>query len=249
MLKNKLDKLGNSMKNFSILNWDSDLFGYTVAKIHLTKVNLVSLEGVISSLKSNKVRLAYLFLDHHDPSIMNAIERFNGRLVDKKTTYMLGVTNPKLESNPNIFSYLNSPITKQLSSLSLQSGEYSRFNIDNDFKQGEFEKLYSIWLDKSVKGEIAKDIFVYKENGCIVGFITIEIKDDKFWIGLLAVDKQYRGQSIGAKLINRCVEEAQKMRYNTIWVNTQGDNIVACRFYEKMGFKLINTQYIYHFWL
>lgn len=235
--------------NFSILDWDSKLFGYAVAKIHLAKFNTQLLKEVISSLKLNKVKLAYLFLEYCDPTIVSMLEQFGGKLVDKKVTYMLNIANSELENSPSITSYLNSPITEQLNSLALQSGEYSRFNTDKNFKHDEFKKLYSVWLSKSITGEISKDVFVYKNNNDIIGFITIEIKDGKFWIGLLAVDKKYRGKSIGKMLINRCIEEAKKMRYDTIWVNTQGENTIACKFYEKVGFKLLNIQYIYHFWL
>lgn len=242
------------MKPYIQLAWDSEFFGFPIIKINISTIHEESLNNILTSAKTEGIRLAYLFTNKLNPPEIEIIKKYSGELVDKKLTYSLNTSQPILNSSLlktdiHITDHTHLNITSRLKSLALQSGEYSRFKLDQNFDKEAYEKLYLTWLERSVKGEIAKKVYVYKKNEDIVGFITLEEKNNQLWVGLLSVDREYRGQSIGTYLMQRCVEEAKKNGYNTLWVATQANNKGACAFYEKNGFKLQNEQFIYHFWL
>lgn len=60
----------------------------------------------------------------------------------------------------------------------------------------------------------------------------------------LAVGIQYRRQGLGKKLMDGAVAWCRKQRYERITLETQDNNLQACRFYVKYGFALcgINTK-------
>lgn len=235
---------------FQILDFDSKLFGYKVAKINASNLELSDLERTLSKLSNENVRLVYWFIDPKDEVSNKAAKENNGFLADEKVTYVKTIF-PSSKYNiysENIKSYLYKPMNKQLLSLSLQSGVYSRFKIDPHFINNEFETLYTEWLRKSLSGILAKQVLVYVKEG-EVGFITIGKKNGCGAIGLFAVGAQFRGRSIGRQLVEAAFIEAAKLGCGKMQVVTQKENDTVCKLYEKLGFTVDRIVNVYHFWL
>ena len=242
----------DSLKSsYQLLSWDSNLFGYSVAKLGK---NLDSEEAKVAlkQLADQGVKLVYWFVDPSDTEKNNAAKQLNGQLVDEKITYTINaglVANPNGNVHPVQSFGLKAP-GAELISLALQSGAYSRFSTDEHFTHNEYKKLYTIWIEKSVQHTIAFDVLVCAdEDGSIKGFITLESKNGKGSIGLFAVDENARGKSIGKTLMHEAFARFRKKGFDTVTVTTQKKNAVACRFYEKIGFVLLKTENVYHFWL
>lgn len=60
----------------------------------------------------------------------------------------------------------------------------------------------------------------------------------------LSIDSQYRRVGIGKKLMDSAVAWCKEQKFSGIALETQDNNLQACRFYTKYGFELcgINTQ-------
>src|SRR5699024_10530423 len=139
-------------------------------------------------------------------------------LVDEKEVFLIDDISIKNRSfNDTTYFDLKLHSYDELLNLTLQSGIYSRFNIDANFKNGEYQKLYTEWINKSIKKEMAIDIIVKIIKNKIVGFTTYNRKS-KFIadIGLVAVDPQYRGQGIARELIERTIYDAYKSDFKQI---------------------------------
>lgn len=88
-------------------------------------------------------------------------------------------------------------------------------------------------------------IFLAICNNQCVGSIRI----NTCWFGNgyienLAIDPQYRHLGIGKKLMDSAVAWCKEQQFSGIALETQDNNLQACRFYTKYGFELcgINTQ-------
>ena len=79
--------------------------------------------------------------------------------------------------------------------------------------------------------------------------ITIGKKNSKGAIGLIAVNKEYRGLNIGKQLIQNAINYFNSISVTKLEVVTQGKNKQACLFYEKCNFKIKKIEYVFHFWL
>lgn len=81
--------------------------------------------------------------------------------------------------------------------------------------------------------------FYYDNNNECIG----QIKISKYWnkyafIEDIAVSKNSRGKKIGTQLINKAIEWAKQKNLCGLMLETQDNNLNACRFYNKLGFKI-----------
>ncbi len=238
-------------KLFQILDWDSKHFGYKVARLNASRLTPSELKRVLSNLLKRDIRLVYWYINPKDKVSNKAAQENNGFLADEKTTYVKSVS-PEAKNitlSNHIKSYLHQPLNDQLLYLTLEAGIYSRFKVDPNCKEGEFEILYTEWIKNSLNGKIAKDVLVYVEGGKEIGFITLGEKDERCNIGLIAVDEKFRGQGIGEQLMSEAFKKAWEWGYKEMSVVTQRTNRGACSFYEKLGSVVESTVNIYHFWL
>jgi len=79
--------------------------------------------------------------------------------------------------------------------------------------------------------------------------LTVKVDGEIAKIGLVAISEKYRGQSIGNHLLNSCKYYLQQRGCKFLEVQTQKNNIGACKFYEKNDFKVKSIDNIYHCWL
>lgn len=231
------------------LPWDSNFFGYEISKIEAKGLEKDSLKHILSQAKKDRFKLIYCFVSPNDAISNTTITNAEGFLVDQKISYVIQLADINYPQSPNIHSYLNKKTNEKLKSLALQSGIASRYKLDSHFKKNEFEKLFIAWLELSMEGKIAKDVFVYVEDEKEIGVITIGVKNERANIGLLAVDEDYRGRAIGKHLINSAFAKARQLSLSEVQVVTQKANIGACAFYEKIGFKAESVENVYHIWV
>jgi len=239
--------MANSLE---ILEWDSSFFGYPVAKITAQAITADKLASIVAEAKKSGTRLIYLFTDPADTVSTQAAKSIDAKLVDQKITFHTYINNKEAATvDAHIEEFEGDHPTAQLVNLSLQSGLYSRYKVDPEFKNNEFERLYLAWIENSVNKKIADHIFVYMEDGKELGFVTLKARSNNAQIGLIAVDESSRGKAIGKKLIAAVINKLQNKNIPELDVATQIDNADACNFYEKVGFKGLKTENIYHIWL
>lgn len=227
------------------LDWDSTFFNYNVGRIIVNENQSINLPEFL--LDSKKYKLVYIFskLSLHN-------ELF--KLVDEKV-----VLHQELSSNscdlPSDFFTIKSfdkliHNRQELEKLALESGIYSRFNIDKNFKSGEYNKLYLKWIALSIEEKLAFDIIIATDkNETIVGFVTLNKKSENLVdIGLVAVSDGFRGKGIGKSLMNYALNKSFELGYKEIQVVTQITNINAMKLYESVGFNIKEKTFVYHYW-
>ncbi|MCF8253586.1 MAG: GNAT family N-acetyltransferase [Bacteroidia bacterium] len=220
------------------LNWDSDFFGYEVS----SALNFTGTGEEIQELQGDKSRLIYAFSNQK----LNGLPS-NFFLADEKIILGSNLTenNTILPDAAIVELKENTP---ELMGLALQSGEFSRFKVDPNFVNHEFENLYAKWIENSFLPEKNTRVFAYQEGNKILGFISIAKKENKSEISLIAVSSQARGLGIGSKLIEKAFFEAASNGETEITVVTQGQNLQAMSFYLKNKFSVLSKNYIYHIW-
>jgi len=92
---------------------------------------------------------------------------------------------------------------------------------------------------KSYVGSSDKTVFFAFSDDELAGQIRLL----KYWNGYayiddIAVEPKYRGQGVGHALIERAIEWAKANGLPGLMLETQNNNVAACRLYERCGFKL-----------
>jgi len=228
------------------LDWDSDFFGIKTARIDASDLSENQLlEEIKKSVESN-FSLVYIFAPHDDASLKKIILNGGGKLADEKVTYLIKSSSVDPVSSEFIHSCLGSEIDEDLESLAIESGKYSRFRIDDRIPRNKFEDLYRLWIQNSLSGVFAKEVYVFEEDGEKLGMVSMDIRNGAGWIGIIAINENYRGKSIGKLLMHAAIRYCKEKHAEILNVQTQKANNVSCEFYEKLGFTVRNIEDVYH---
>lgn len=138
----------------------------------------------------------------------------------------------------------------RLVDLCLQSGIHSRYYRDPRIPREWYRKLYRAWMMNSVNGQVAYAVMTARLHGTLQGFITLQQKGpDTTNLSLVGVAEGLRGRGIGTSLLIATLNYIVNVKHHSIiTVVTHGHNEALCRFYERQGFRLVESQNVYHCW-
>jgi ribosomal protein S18 acetylase RimI-like enzyme len=183
------------------------------------------------------------------------LSAFNGILADRKATFerALGDSSEPTSATEGlkIESYGDEQPSAELVALAIAAGVHSRFAVDPRIAREKFESLYRVWIERSVRREIAGDVLVARDpiaKADLAGMITVKVTDDVGNIGLVAVSESYRGQGVGSRLIEAAHRWMNVRGATKSTVVTQLLNTAACRAYERAGYHIGQVENVYHFW-
>ncbi len=235
-----------------VLDWDTEFFGLKTGRVIVETSNRDKLSSLRNLMKSDNIQVVYIISEFWDEEIHDILIKSGASLVDKKVTYakkIIAPVMPEVSLFP-LVSKKNAPVTDDIISLAYASGVYSRFLLDEGFGKSQYEKLYFEWLDKSISGNLADEVWAAVDNEEVIGFITVkkDINKQSGQIGLIAVSEKYRGKKIGQSLMLRCEQWYYENKLKYAKVVTQGDNKAACKFYEANGYTVDKVEYYYHLW-
>lgn len=212
------------------LPFDSALFGYSVGKCRASE----SWNQADFLVQAKDFQLVYVFSE--SPLLANSDQFF---LADIKVTFAKALEN-KGVSDPDIHPCTGT-LTDSLLALALESGVYSRFNIDPGFKLGEYEKLYRLWIQQALDRQ---EVLLAKDQA---GFVSCSISGEKAQIGLIAVDRSQRGQGWGRRLVHAAESFAMDHHTRELLIGTQEANTPAVGLYQSLGYQLTERMYVYHY--
>lgn len=221
-------------------DWDSEFFGYPVGICQVENSHELDLKTF--EKEAGAFRLLYIFSS-------SELKLADSKLVDKKVILKKKswpeIAKPSFEEfDEKIHDY------QQLLNLALLSGVYSRFKLDNNFKNNEFERLYKKWLDNSLSNKTQTKVIVIRKDDELTGMVTIDLKESNIAkIGLLSVATNHQGKGIGKQLLNAVNFISAGNNCASIEVPTQQFNIPAMNLYQKHGFEIFSITHIYHKWI
>ena len=233
-------------RGFDPLPWDSDLFGFAVARLNSSDV-----PKAIAEMRQAGIRLAYASVDFADEDAKTKLESTGALLVDRKVRFRK-VLASNMASVSTIRSWIGRPCTPELEALALASGHVSRFHVDQRIPFDVFRTLYVTWIRRSVSGEIADEVFVLDDSGLPVGMVTLARPgpaSDAGIIGLIAVAEGSRGRGYGKRLVSAAESWCLRDGATALEVVTQGQNSEACALYAACGFQVIADEAVYHLWI
>lgn len=118
-------------------------------------------------------------------------------------------------------------------------GIYPDDKIDNF----DYEKNKNSFINIVNNPDI--ELYIVEDEEKIIGYMDFGIpfrpfEDYKQEIGLLYILKEYQGKGIGKRLFNIGYENIKKNGYDEFFVCCNKYNILAQKFYERMGGKIIH---------
>ena len=237
-------------KNYDVsrLDWDSNYFGIESARVNLRGIATMEEQNEIIKLCEKYKFIAIVNFD-------NVVE--NNVWIGKKTDSFLVDINVqfskkvhKTNKNNNKICYVTNNLKRDQNIIEIAKNSfvYSRFFLDKNLPIAKSKNIYAYWTEGAFEKQ-DKYFVLYSDNTVVKGYICFTIQDNFITIQLIAGDKKYQGQSIGKSLINEMEYFVMKMGINDIRVGTQANNVSAIQFYNSIGFKQIECNVVYHYWI
>lgn len=122
---------------------------------------------------------------------------------------------------------------------------YSRFHLDPRIPKQLADEIKAQWAGNFFRGGRGDYMVVAEHEGAIAGFLQLLAgADGTLTIDLIAVAEGRRGRGLASGMIGFAARACG--RPTRIRVGTQAANIASLRLYERLGFTVSATGYVFH---
>jgi len=234
-------------QNFEIVSWDTDFFGFKVARIKADAINNKDGLDQLKEMYNQDVQLAYYV--GKSPLDKNLLENkyFKVHLVITRVPIVKNLIAIS-DTHKNIHSYSESYPDENLIKLAQLAGAQGRFGNDPNISEQQCNGIFKNWIINSVNKKMASDVLVYKEDGKIVGFSTLKVGNGVGYAPLFAVAREYEGKGISFALMRAAESVMFSKGVTRVLSGTQNFNRKALAIYKRYGFEIKEPEYVYHFW-
>ena len=129
--------------------------------------------------------------------------------------------------------------------LAGRSFTYSRFHLDPYFTKRTANRIKTFWAGCFFSGSRGNAMVVAEGGNSICGFLQLLYLEEEIIIDLIAVDARFRMSNIASGMIQ--FAEKNCTGFKVMRVGTQLVNIPSFQLYQKLGFRMISSQYIFHY--
>jgi dTDP-4-amino-4,6-dideoxy-D-galactose acyltransferase len=188
--------------------------------------------------------------DSNHVETLRQAEKNGFHLTDIRVTYECSLSGleDRAGQDPDIRMAIQEDLPV-LRAMTTSAYRDSRFYYDGHFPQELCDRLYEIWIEKSLSG-YAQAVLVKGLPGQPEGFVTCDtlLPEAKGKIELVGVSSNARGRGVGQALIMKSLSWFAAQGLKSVQVVTQGRNIAAQRLYQKCGFLTKEVRFWYHCW-
>ncbi|MBA3530440.1 MAG: GNAT family N-acetyltransferase [Ardenticatenales bacterium] len=229
------------------LAWDSDFFGYRIARLSGGRVSQERMVAVMQWCQEETIDCLYFLAESDDQESVRVAENHRFRLVDVRLTLEKSALSQSSAPDDAIRFVVPADIPA-LRQLARTSHRDSRFYYDPHFSEVQCAALYDTWIEKSCQG-YAEAVLVAGPVAQPVGYLSCHLlPSGESSIGLIAIGATAQGQGLGQRLVHAAVAWVAAQGPSTISVVTQGRNLRAQRLYQRCGFLPRSLQLWYHWW-
>ena len=102
-------------------------------------------------------------------------------------------------------------------------------------------------IDQDVEGERARGVFVWEEEGQVLGYITTrtDAQSRIGWIPNMAVLPQHQSRGLGRLLMEHALDYMRQQGMEAAKIETLAQNAVGSQFYPSAGFVEVARQIHY----
>ncbi len=129
--------------------------------------------------------------------------------------------------------------------IARRSFTYSRFHLDPQIPRGLADEIKAQWVGNYFRGQRGDYLVVAEQGGEVAGFLQLlKAEDDTLVIDLIAVVTEHREQGVAEEMIGYAA--AVCGRPQVLRAGAQCANTGSLGFYQKLGFRIVSSSYVFH---
>ena len=237
------------------LDWDTEFFGYRIARLNGTRLEPVLLKAVFDWCKAQNIECLYFLAETNDPQTVWLAEEHNFNLVEIRITLERSLLDWNPETRPRAaeegvsirdVEQADIPVLQEIARSSYVD---SRYFFDRHFTEENWRSYYATWIKKSCTGGADLALAAVKD-GEVIGYITglIDKENNTGIYELTGVNESARRSGVGQELFRSGLDWYARNNVPSIWVATQGRNVATQRMIQRHAFLTKSCQFYYHKW-
>jgi ribosomal protein S18 acetylase RimI-like enzyme len=184
------------------------------------------------------------------PSAVKFLETLGFNLVDTNVVFEKPIASQQRFAGHCAVRFALPEDKNQVVALAEKSFVYSRFHLDKSIPEVIANTIKATWVGNFFAGKRGDQMVVAlmgeaSVNEVIVGFLQLLQRNNDLTIDLIAVAENQRRKGVAGDMI--AYAESQYQDCSRILVGTQVANIPSVRLYEKLGFRLCASNYVFHY--
>lgn len=232
--------------------FNSEIFGIKMGNIILDKHDYeegINIDAIISEAKSESFEHISVKVPTPYKESLNEIIKRGFYLTDTLIEYIYlfdGRRLPDVKHKTILRDYRKDDIDG-LMAIAKGSFDYDRYHSDPSLDNDQCDRYYEQWIKNSCNG-FADKVIVSEYEGEVVGFTTgkADHKEELGHLVLSAVSKKYRGLGIYTSMIYEGVKWLESQGFKGLVVGTQINNIAVQKAWIKLGFTVLDSEYVLH---
>jgi ribosomal protein S18 acetylase RimI-like enzyme len=201
-------------------------------------------EAELRSLTVNP-GFAYARVPTHEMRTSRLLEHAGFRIVDTGVT--LELSDMRSSQAPHATARLARPGDRpDVEAVARLSFKYSRFHLDPDIPASMANEIKAQWVGNYFLGQRGDYMVVAEQGGRVVGFAQLlNAPNDTLVIDLIAVSGDHRGRGLAQDMIRFASANCGHPR--VVRAGTQIANTISLGLYRKMGFRIVSSNYVFHY--
>jgi GNAT superfamily N-acetyltransferase len=201
------------------------------------------------SFKKNHIDENYFVYSKINTSSVNTwqcLEIADFKLVDTNIRFELN-TSPNIElrekSNVKIV-FAKKKHENAITDIARNNFLFSRFHLDPLIDNQIANQIKQNWVKNYFYDKRGDQMVLALLNNQPVGFLQLIVNESGFIIDLIGVDKIAQGKGIASSMILFAIKNLKR---SCMKVGTQIGNIPSIKLYQKLGFILTGSDYVFHY--
>lgn len=133
--------------------------------------------------------------------------------------------------------------------IAATSFRWSRFHLDPRIRPGLANLIKQKWMENYVRGKRGSALYAAEVDGEVAGFLAVIESAGGHGrvavIDLVGVAPPYQGRGVGTALLAAFIADWHD-KVSELRVGTQAANVQSLSFYERSGFRIVETNYVLH---
>jgi dTDP-4-amino-4,6-dideoxy-D-galactose acyltransferase len=234
-----------------LLPWDSNFFGFPVARIIPTELVSDFMPRILKWCNEKSVKCLYFLSAGSSQESIRVAQRFGFELVDIRVELNLKKRHaPRTEAIAAPIRPFEAADLPVLENIARRAHTDSRFFGDPRFPRAAAEELFTTWIRRDCGGFADKVWVALNPQKTPGGYLSCRF-DSPSHIGrisLFAVSDDQKGGGVGKRLVHQALAWLAEQNAVEARVVTQARNIPAQRLYQACGFRTMDVKFWFHKW-
>jgi len=236
-----------------ISEWDTNHFGFTIAKLPSTQEQSYIEKG-IQEARLQGVKLLISRCPTDAFGWIHELELMGFKLMDTLVYYSIDLTKykiPETKYEARAATDKDKEIVKQIAEASF-TGYVSHYYSDTRLDKRKCGELYERWAINSFNDKnLADHILVTEINKTVVAFLVVKIKDNGNTgdVILSAVHPSARGKGAYRDTVVHASRWVKEQGCKKIETPTQITNIFVQKAWASVGGNIDRSYYTFHLWV